>query len=193
MEGKITYKNSTKKKEIRNIIFSILGDKVVHGNPGPDIIDYSKYFSKSPSLHMYEIDPKTISNHLDIMWKGGYIFNYHPYSIVNAPFERDNIYDLDFCKNITSHIDCVIKFNGAFEVFTFSTRSQIKRCKMFTINTFFNIRGEKVLSNKDYYLNNYKFNLVKSNRSKYLIIGYAGADEGRGSPMITIANVKNML
>jgi len=190
MEGKRTYIHSAKKREIRNLIFSIIGKMDAIGMPGPDIIDYLTFFGDHPSLKLYEYDPMVVAEHIPILQERGITKDYYPADIYHAPFNKDFLYDLDFCFHIDSLEKYVRKFDGAYEVFTFNLRTGVKGGgREYTINKFLTIRNEFVNTIEEHR----RFQVMRTNKSNYIVRSYSGADGGRGTPMLIIANVKDKL
>lgn len=137
---KETYMHATKKKQVRDFLFSYFKFTKVVGLAGPDYNEYVKFceLKGAKDIEVWENDIDTIVHQLKsaktpIKIKYG--------DILEAEADkRDVLYDLDFCctpKYMREHIR---KFNRNF-IMTFSRRLGTD----YTIKKFFRDRKEKIL------------------------------------------------
>jgi hypothetical protein len=142
---KLSYKNATEKKEVRDFLFSLFAkhhfNKIV-GLPGPDINDYIS-FCKShgyKKFKMYEMDANILKKQLRKI-------KTHRASLIHGDIikanadRKDVLYDLDYCVTVRYMKEHIEKFNNNF-IMTFSRR--IKDIE--TITSFFQAKDEEVIS-----------------------------------------------
>lgn len=139
---KLTYKESHNKKRIRNMVVD-KGTKVI-GLGGPDIADYVSFFGKKgySSITVWENDGEMLAKQMPQINRMRKKISYNFGDIINAPILPNTLYDLDFCRTITSLKDYVKKFQSNFIL----TVSEFRKPKFWSINQFLKIRGESVIS-----------------------------------------------
>lgn len=143
---KLTYKDSVKKKQVREFLFSLFTNQQLNkivGLAGPDINDYIN-FCKSRGYDEFEIYENHLPTAIDqikfIRTKAKVSLSYG--NILNADANRkDVLYDLDYCvtaRYMKSHIR---KFSSNF-IMTFARRIDDKE----TFTAFLNGRKESLKS-----------------------------------------------
>jgi len=169
-QRKMSYKEATKKKEVREFLFSLFADlqlRKIVGLAGPDINDYLK-FCKSKGYEEFEI----WENHVPTLMKqirelrtSKVELKYG--NILNTSEDRHNIlFDLDYCVTVRHMHDHIKKFKDKF-IMTFARRVKDEE----TISSFFSIRGETILSKLDR-VTPLLHTIYKSTGGKYIFINY---------------------
>ena len=169
-QRKMSYKDATKKKEVREFLFSLFADlqlRKIVGLAGPDINDYLK-FCKSKGYEEFEI----WENHVPTLMKqirelrtSKVELKYG--NILNASEDRHNIlFDLDYCVTVRHMNDHIKKFKDKF-IMTFARRVKDEE----TISSFFSIRGETILSKLDR-VTPLLHTIYESTGGKYIFINY---------------------
>lgn len=145
-ERKLTYKEASNKKKVREFLFSLFAEQQLNrivGLAGPDVDDYIK-FCKSKGYSEFEI----YENHIPTIFeqirflrtKGKISLTYG--NILDADADRENVlFDLDYCvtaRFMRSHLK---KFNKNF-IMTFARRISNKE----TFDSFFNAKKETLKS-----------------------------------------------
>ena len=143
-ERKLTYKEASNKKNVREFLFSLFAQQQLNkivGLAGPDVDDYIK-FCKSNGYTEFEIYENHIPTIIDqikyLRTKAKISLTYG--NILNADANREKVlYDLDYCvtaRYMHSHLK---KFNKNF-IMTFARRISDEE----TFNAFFKSRGEQL-------------------------------------------------
>jgi hypothetical protein len=145
-QKKMSYKDSSKKKETREFLFSLFAEQQLNkivGLAGPDIHDYIN-FCKSKGYDEIEIYENHIQTAIEqvkyLRTKGRVTLTFG--DILNANSDRkDVLYDLDYCvttRYMRSHLR---KFNNNF-IMTFARRINDNE----TFNCFFKAKKETLKS-----------------------------------------------
>lgn len=145
-ERKLTYKDSSNKKKVREFLFSLFTDlqlKKIVGLAGPDINDYIN-FCKSKGYDQFEIYENHLPTAFDqikfLRTKAKLSLSYG--NILNADASRsDVLFDLDYCvtaKFMRGHIK---KFKNNF-IMTFARRIDDRE----TFKAFLNGKNETLKS-----------------------------------------------
>jgi len=174
-ERKITYRDASIKKQVREFLFSLFLEKQLYkivGLGGPDITDYIS-FCESRGYEEFEI----YENHADTMIKqlqqvknirtlGKLSLKYG--DILDADANRENVlFDLDFCVTVRYMKETIAKFKNNF-IMTFARRIPDKE----TIKTFFTARDEKIISKYER-LKPFQHTIFKTEAgNKYVYIKY---------------------
>lgn len=145
-ERKLTYKEASNKKKVREFLFSLFTDlqlKKVVGLAGPDINDYIN-FCKSKGYDEFEIYETHLPTALDqikfIRTKAKVSLSYG--NILNAdPSRTDVLFDLDYCVTARHMGDHIRKFNNNF-IMTFARRISDNE----TFDAFINSKKETLKS-----------------------------------------------
>ena len=167
---KSTYLNCEKKKAVRDFLLQQFDYSNVIGLAGPDVNEYINNirFANCNKIKIYENNTNILFKQLVKIDKrdGRVHLNYS--NIYNAsPVEENTLYDLDYCATIRSLKEHVEKFRNNF-IMTFSLR----KCGFKeTIETFFNIRREQILSTfKE--LSPIPHTIFNTNEGKYIYCAY---------------------
>jgi hypothetical protein len=167
---KLSYKDATKKKEVRDFLFSLFADlqlKKVVGLAGPDINDYLE-FCKSKGYEEFEIwenHAPTLMKQIRDIRVSKVELKYG--NILNTSEDRHNVlFDLDYCVTVRYMQDHIKKFKDKF-IMTFARRIKDEE----TISSFFSIRGETILSKLDR-VTPLLHTIYKSTGGKYIFINY---------------------
>jgi hypothetical protein len=143
---KLTYKNATEKKKVRDFLFSFFIEselKKVVGLAGPDINDYLSYLESKGfnDFVVYEnyvptmIDQlKYIRTRNKVELKYGNVYD-------SKNDDNETFYDLDYCVTIRHMKEHIKKFRKNF-IMTFSLRIGESE----TISQFFKYRRENIIS-----------------------------------------------
>ena len=174
-ERKITYKDATSKKQVREWLFSLFLERQLYkivGLGGPDLTDYIS-FCESKGYEEFEI----FENHVDTMIKqleqvknirtlGKLSLKYG--NILDADANRENVlFDLDYCVTVRYMREHIAKFKDNF-IMTFARRIPERE----TIGTFFTARGEKIISRYER-LKPFQHTIFKTEAgSKYIYVKY---------------------
>jgi hypothetical protein len=169
-ERKLSYKDATKKKQVREFLFSLFADlqlKKIIGLAGPDINDYLE-FCKSKGYEEFEIwenHTPTLLKQLKEVRLSKVSFKHG--DILNTSEDRQNVlFDLDYCVTARYMKDHMMKFKDKF-IMTFARRIKDDE----TISLFFSSRGETILSRIDS-LQPLKHTIFQSTGGKYIFINY---------------------
>jgi hypothetical protein len=167
---KLSYKDATKKKEVRDFLFSLFADlqlKKVVGLAGPDINDYLE-FCKSKGYEEFEIwenHAPTLMKQIRDIRVSKVELKYG--NILNTSEDRHNVlFDLDYCVTVRYMQDHIKKFKDKF-IMTFARRIKDEE----TISSFFSIRGETILSKLDR-MTPLLHTIYESTGGKYIFINY---------------------
>jgi hypothetical protein len=167
---KLSYKDATKKKEVRDFLFSLFADlqlKKVVGLAGPDINDYLE-FCKSKGYEEFEIwenHAPTLMKQIRDIRVSKVELKYG--NILNTSEDRHNVlFDLDYCVTVRYMQDHIKKFKDKF-IMTFARRIKDEE----TISSFFSIRGETILSKLDR-VTPLLHTIYESTGGKYIFINY---------------------
>jgi len=167
---KLSYKDATNKKQVREFLFSLFADlqlKKIVGLAGPDINDYLEW-CKSKGYEDFEIwenDSATLLKQLREIKASKAAFKYG--NILDASAERsDVLYDLDYCVTIRHMKEHLTKFKERF-IMTFARRVKDGE----TISTFFSTRGETIFEKLEN-LNPLKHTVYHTNKGTYIFINY---------------------
>jgi hypothetical protein len=170
VQRKLSYKDATKKKEVREFLFSLFADlqlKKIVGLAGPDINDYLE-FCKSKGYEEFEIwenHVPTLMKQIKELRTSKVELKYG--NILNTSEDRRNIlFDLDYCVTIRHMKEHLMKFKDKF-IMTFARRVKDEE----TISTFFSIRGETILWKLDK-VTPLLHTIYKSTGGKYIFINY---------------------
>lgn len=170
---KTTYENCTNKHIVRKFIFEFYLNKYYYENviglPGPDINNYIKFCKERGfiNLELYEILSEVLYKQLyTLNIKEGNITLSRADIIQAIPNRGGTLYDLDFCRSIRHMSEYLKKFNENF-IMTFSLRIGIQE----TINTFFNIKQEKII-NTEIINKPITHTIYSTQNNKYLFVKY---------------------
>ena len=96
---KLSYENSTKKREVQEYIFSRVRNRVIAGLPGPDIKTYLEILGrhKFNKALLYENSPRILAHQIQQRPNCPLVFGNILEHLKKGPF-----YDLDFCCSIKS-------------------------------------------------------------------------------------------
>lgn len=169
---KKSYIDSNNKHFVRNLIIP-RGVNVI-GLAGPDAKEYIDFFKKKGynNISIWENDKETIVKQIpQIIGKG---VTYNIGDIINAPVHSNTLYDLDFCCTMDSIEPHLKKFEDNFIL----TVSEMWKSKWDSINTFLEMRGERMMKRLELSENEH---LIMSNKRKYMIYRYFDT-----SPMVVI-------
>jgi len=188
-----TYKNRVEKKRSREFLFSFFTEKELIGLAGPDINEsvdwyYKKGFKK---IHIYENNKETILKQIkkyNLKIPITHTFG----DIIEAKVDNKNVvFDLDFTKSIITMTDHVKKYKDCKFVMAFALRPI---SFLETINKFFLIRKEKILSKKsnEKYINynglkKIPYLEIETNNGMYIVLKYK---DKKAINMICLAKIK---
>lgn len=169
---KSTYKDSHQKAFTRNMIIP-RGVNVV-GLAGPDTTEYIQFFRERgyKNISIWEKDPQTIVKQIPQIFNKG--IHYNIGDILNAPFNQNTLYDLDFCCRMETIEPHLQKFQDNFIL----TVSEMWKDKWASINAFLRIRDERIMKHMELSDNEH---LILTNKRKYMIYRYFDT-----SPMLVI-------
>lgn len=145
-ERKLSYKDASNKKKVRDFLFSLFMDQQLNkivGLAGPDVHDYIK-FCKSKGYTEFEIYENHIPTIFDqikyFRTKARVSLTYG--NILNADADRENVlFDLDYCVTARYMHSHLTKFKKNF-IMTFARRITDKE----TFDAFFKAKGETLKS-----------------------------------------------
>lgn len=145
-ERKLSYRDASNKKIVRDFLFSLFIDQQLNkivGLAGPDVEDYIN-FCKSKGYTEFEIYENHVPTIFDqikfLRTKGKISLTYG--NILNADSDRVNVlYDLDYCVTVRYMQSHLKKFNKNF-IMTFARRISDEE----TFSSFFKARREKLKS-----------------------------------------------
>jgi hypothetical protein len=145
-ERKLSYKEASNKKMIREFLFSLFAEQQLNkivGLAGPDVNDYIK-FCKSKGYTEFEIYENHISTIFEqikyFRTKAKVSLTYG--DIINTDTNRENVlFDLDYCVTARFMRSHLRKFNKNF-IMTFSRRITDKE----TFDSFFKAKQETLKS-----------------------------------------------
>jgi hypothetical protein len=167
---KMSYKDATNKKQVREFLFSQFADlhlRKIVGLAGPDINDYLE-FCKSKGYDEFEIwenHTPTLIKQIKELRSSKVELKYG--NILNASEDRHNVlFDLDYCVTIRYMHDHIKKFKDRF-IMTFARRVRDEE----TINSFFSARGESILS-KIEKMTPLLHTIYESTGGKYIFVNY---------------------
>ena len=167
---KLSYKDATQKKQVREFLFSQFADlhlKKIVGLAGPDINDYINW-CKSKGYNEFEIwenHTPTLIKQIREIRSSKVELKYG--NILDTSEDRHNVlFDLDYCVTIRHMHDHIKKFKDRF-IMTLVRRVKDEE----TISSFFSTRGESILwklDKKEPLLHT----IYKSTGGKYIFINY---------------------
>lgn len=175
---KVSYKNSSNKKELRSKIIP-KGNKII-GLAGPDFTDYVEFLKEKGynNIRVWENNPKTLLSQISYMPTINHPVHLNKGDIYEAPVEKNTIYDLDFCCQMKSIEKHVKKFQNSKYILTVS-EMRIKRYS--SIPIFFSYLDERVTSHSILEDNSQLF--VTNKQHSYHAWAYSDT-----SPMLMIKN-----
>jgi hypothetical protein len=145
-ERKLSYKDASNKKAVREFLFSLFAQQQLNkivGLAGPDVPDYIKFCESNgyTEFEIYENHIPTIFDQIKFLrTKAKVSLTYG--NILNADTNRENVlFDLDYCVTVRYMHDHLKKFNKNF-IMTFARRITDEE----TFNSFFKAKGEKLKS-----------------------------------------------
>jgi hypothetical protein len=182
---KSSYKEAFRKHTVRDALMSITQpyrptDKLV-GLAGPDIQEYIKWCNKYgySNIEVYETNFNVMFHQLKTFGTIAPI-GFHYTDILQAPYEENTFYDLDFCGSVRYLDQHINKFKSNF-MMTFSTRLGLSQ----TVDGFMDARGEKDFVYLTHRGNKFTYNLIDSYYGdSYLMVRYKDT-----SPMCIISDV----
>ena len=181
MSTKTTYIDASRKRAVREFLFSFFNEDSIVGLAGPDINEYIRWCKekKITNIELWENDGAVMLNQLSKL-KDDLSASYKFGDIIDAESKKDCVYDLDYCKTIRTMYDHIRKFKTEKFVMTFATR---KVGNLKTIDLFFKGRKEKVeqMIEKDSPIHHY---VIKTVFGKYMVCPYFDT-----TPMISIAKI----
>jgi len=167
---KMSYKDATQKKQVREFLFSQFKDlhlRKIVGLAGPDINDYLE-FCKSKGYEEFEIwenHTPTLIKQIRELRASKVEFKYG--DILNTSEDRHNVlFDLDYCVTARYMKEHMMKFKDKF-IMTFSRRIKDDE----TISLFFSSRGESILS-KIEKMTPLLHTIYESTAGKYIFVNY---------------------
>lgn len=178
---KSTYLNCEKKKAVRDFLLQQFDYSNVIGLAGPDVREYVNNirFANCNKIRIYENNPSILFKQLREIDKTDRRVNMIYSNIYEAPIEENTLYDLDYCATIRSLKEHVEKFRNNF-IMTFSLR----KCGFKeTIETFFNIRKESIISSLKSF-SPIPHTIFETNKGKYIYCAYRD-----NTPMCCIAKI----
>jgi uncharacterized protein YdhG (YjbR/CyaY superfamily) len=182
MATKVTYKHASKKKQVREFLFSFFNQKNIVGLAGPDVEDYISWCKDHgmENIEMWENDHNVMIHQLMNMPKDAkavYKFG----DIMNANSNEDTLYDLDYCTTVVSVHKHLARFKNEKFIMTFCIR-KVGEDK--TIEEFFYGRREKIISSveKSSPMNH---KVIKTIFGEYITVTYFDT-----TPMMCIAKIK---
>lgn len=169
-QRKMSYKDATNKKQVRDFLFSLFADlqlKKIVGLAGPDINDYLEW-CKSKGYDEFEIwenHSPTLLKQLREVRLPEVNFKYG--DILNTSEDRhDVLFDLDYCVTVRYMKEHIKKFKNRF-IMTFARRIKDDE----TINSFFSARKETIIS-KVHKTTPLFHTIYESTGGKYIFINY---------------------
>ena len=179
---KSTYLNCEKKKAVRDFLLQQFQYSNVIGLAGPDVQEYVNNirFANCNKIKIYENNSNILFKQLTKIDKTDKRVHLNYSNIYNvSSIEEDTLYDLDYCATIRSLKEHVEKFRNNF-IMTFSLR----KCGFKeTIETFFNIRKESIISSLKS-LSPIPHTIFETNKGKYIYCAYRD-----NTPMCCIAKI----
>ena len=167
---KMSYKDATQKKQVREFLFSQFKDlhlRKIVGLAGPDINDYIEW-CKSKGYEEFEIwenHSPTLIKQLRELRASKVELKYG--DILNASEDRHNVlFDLDYCVTARYMTEHMMKFPDKF-IMTFSRRIKYDE----TISLFFSSRGESILRKLEK-MTPLLHTIYESTGGKYIFVNY---------------------